>query len=100
MYRFPGLAPVVLAALVAGAAQQQLADAVLYGRTESVRTLIAEGADVNGRDDTGMTPLMVAASQGQTAIARMLITAGARVDAKEEDGTRARGDQHPRDRGL
>ena len=63
-----------------------LADAVLYGRANVVQTLIAGGADVNERDDSGMTPLMVAAAQGQTAIARMLVAAGADVGASTEDG--------------
>jgi hypothetical protein len=36
-----------------------------------------------------MTPLMVAASEGQTAIARMLSGAEAIADAKEQDGTTA-----------
>src|SRR4051812_33634710 len=63
-----------------------LADAVLYGRPSAVQTLIAGGANVNERDAGGMTPLMIAASQGQTAIARMLVTAGADIDAATDDG--------------
>ena len=54
-----------------------------------MQTLIAGGADVNERDATGMTPLMIAAAQGETAIARMLIAAGADVAATTEDGTTA-----------
>ena len=62
----------------------------LRPRAASSRPLIAGGANVNERDATGMTPLMVAAAQGQTAIARMLIAAGADVGASSEDGaTRA-----------
>ena len=79
---------------VAGVAAAQtekpsLSDAVLYGRTDVVRQLIRDGADVDEMDATGMTPLMVAASQGETAIARLLIAAKADVNAASEDGTTA-----------
>ena len=72
----------------AGAAAQteSLSDAVLYGRANDVRRLIAAGANVDETDPTGMTPLMVAASQGETAIARLLMAAKADVNAASEDG--------------
>src|SRR6187455_447514 len=66
-----------------------LADAVLYGRSSVVQSLVAGGANVNERDATGMTPLMVAAAAGHTAIARTLIAAGAEVGAAAPDGTTA-----------
>jgi Raf kinase inhibitor-like YbhB/YbcL family protein len=69
--------------------QASLSDAVLYGDARAAQSLIAGGADVNAMDDTGMTPLMVAASEGRTAIARMLIAAGANVNASSQDGSDA-----------
>ena len=81
-----------MVALVLAAAMMQqasLTDAVLYGDTKAVQSLIAGGADVNAMDETGMTPLMVAASEGRTAIARMLIAAGASVKASSKDGSDA-----------
>lgn len=81
----------MIAALVLAVALQQptLSDAVLYGDAKSVQSLIASGADVNAFDDTGMTPLMVASSEGRTAIAKLLLGAKADVNAAGQDGTTA-----------
>src|SRR6185295_15838856 len=78
---FHRVALAMIALLGAQSAAPSLADAILYGRAGVVQTLIAGGADVNQRDATGMTPLMIAAAQGETAIARTLIAAGADVAA-------------------
>ena len=75
--------------LAAQDAPPTLGDAVLYGRENVVKTLVAAGANVNQPDDSGMTPLMIAASQGHVAIARMLIAAGADIGASSQDGTNA-----------
>ena len=64
--------------------QQSLPDAVVYGQTAVVQALIEGGADVNAPDDTGLTPLALAAMQGQTAIARLLIAAKADVNRRLE----------------
>ena len=50
-----------------------------------MKLLIARGADPNGRDDAGLTPLMTVTTYGSTAAARVLIDAGARLDSKDND---------------
>ena len=44
--------------------------------------LIANGADVNAKDDDGSTPLHYAAHEGHKEIAELLIAKGADVNAK------------------
>ena len=75
--------------LAVALAQPSLSDAVLYNDIKAVGALIAGGADVNAFDETGMTTLMVAASEGRTEIAKMLVAAKADVNASSEDGTTA-----------
>jgi ankyrin repeat protein len=48
--------------------------------------LLAHGADVNARQQSGVTPLHSAAHNGQLKIAKLLIDHGADVNAKTEDG--------------
>ena len=50
------------------------------GRTESVKSMIAEGANVNGKNRYGHTRLYWAAFLGRKETARFLI--GARADAQ------------------
>lgn len=68
---------------------QRLMAAVTQGDADSVRELLARGAEVderypivNGFNDAH-TPLLVAARDGHTEIARMLLEAGADVNASE-----------------
>ena len=76
------------AALLAGAPQQSLPDAVVYGRVPSVEALIKGGADVNEPDENGLTPLALASMEGQTAVARLLI--GAKVNVNRRRATAPR----------
>ena len=55
----------------------------------ALRTLIAEGADVNVRDRLGETPLMYAAVVGSPEAMSFLIGKGADVNAKNESGSNA-----------
>ena len=56
------------------------------GNTERVRTLLAKGADINGRSRHNETPLQYAAEEGHTETVRFLLEAGADIDARDEEG--------------
>ena len=63
----------------------QLFVAVRTGKPEVVRTLLATSkADVNGRDDQGNTPLMIAAQNGHDEITSTLLAAKADAKAKND----------------
>jgi ankyrin repeat protein len=83
------IAAFVLAISLQSQSAPTLGDAVLYNDPKAVESLIRGGADVNGFDETHMTPLMIAASEGRTAIAKMLVAAKADVNLAGEDGTTA-----------
>jgi len=51
--------------------------AVSIGSTPAVSQAITDGADVNGMDQSGWTPLMYAAHYGHYAVVRRLLKAGA-----------------------
>lgn len=55
--------------------------AIMNGENRKVQHLIRSGVDVNIREDSGMTGLHLAATNGRAAIARMLVRAGADVNA-------------------
>lgn len=56
------------------------------GDFEEVRLLLAAGADVNGQDFMGFTPLLEAVSKGHLEIVRLLIEKGADVNKQDGDG--------------
>lgn len=62
---------------------------VLLGDESMVQVALADGADVNLKDDLGLTPLMVAALQGHVQICELLIGAGADVASRCPDGVDA-----------
>lgn len=63
---------------------RSLFEAAEKGDTEQVKLLIAEGTDINARDERGMTPLHKAAENGRKEVAELLIAKGADVDVKED----------------
>jgi ankyrin repeat protein len=51
-----------------------------------VQGLLKQGADVNTKEGTGMTPLMYAAMYGEPEMAKLLIDSGADIGYKDEHG--------------
>jgi uncharacterized protein len=60
--------------------------AALDGKTETVRELIDQGADVNQRDDNGRTALMFAVVNMHYDTMKVLLEFGADVNAKSKQG--------------
>jgi ankyrin repeat protein len=57
------------------------------GRSDVVRYLLAEGADVNAREQFGETALTEAAYYGHVAVVKDLLLRGADINAIGNDGT-------------
>jgi ankyrin repeat protein len=53
------------------------------------RLLLKQGADIDARSPTGVTPLMIAAREGQQGAARILLAAGANTSLTSSDGINA-----------
>ncbi|MGS5086392.1 ankyrin repeat domain-containing protein [Hydrogenophaga sp. A37] len=66
-----------------------LLQAVAEGDAEGVRRLLAQGADVNGRDGTGRSALMLAAQRGDAAMVKLLLEAGANAQLRDPRGRSA-----------
>lgn len=64
-------------------------DYAVWGRNGvAARALVEFGADVNAMDKTGLTPLMIAAENGDTAMAGILIGAKADIDLRRGGNNR------------
>ena len=61
-------------------------DAVEKGNIEAVKQHLTAGKDVNAKNDDELTPLQMAAGEGQKEIAELLIAKGADVNAKDKIG--------------
>ncbi|MEU6035410.1 ankyrin repeat domain-containing protein [Actinomadura sp. NPDC047616] len=68
-----------------------LSTAAARGNPEIVRSLLAHGADVDGRDAGGGTALIWACNGGFVECARLLLEAGADVHLRNDDGYTAYG---------
>ena len=64
-----------------------LIDAARLGNAEAVRSLLDQGADVNGAQGDGMTALHWAAERGHAEVADLLISASADREAKTRIGS-------------
>ena len=60
--------------------------AARWGAVASAESLLARGADVNGRGGDGRTPVGAAARAQQLPMARLLLRHGADVNAREKNG--------------
>lgn len=65
---------------------QSLLEAVKKGNIDLVKSLISSGANINAKDDRGMTPLHEAAYYGQREVAKVLIAKGANVNGTDTAG--------------
>ena len=63
-----------------------LFEAVKQVDLKGIKDFLAKGADVNAKDEDGLTPLHRAALAGHKEIVELLITNGAEVNAKDGDG--------------
>jgi len=62
---------------------EDLVNAAREGAVEEVRSLLANGADVNSTDDKGCTALHWAAEKGHGEVVRLLTANGAKIDARD-----------------
>ena len=66
-----------------------LTQAAAEGNATAVRTLLAEGQDLNVKTSRGQTPLILAAFFGHAGVVRVLLEAGADVRVKDSLGLTA-----------
>ncbi|CAI8752154.1 ankyrin repeat domain-containing protein [Methylocaldum szegediense] len=59
------------------------------GQVERLDSLLAQGADVNGRNGAGRTPLIAAAFSGNVRVIRKLLAFGADPNAADQRGVTA-----------
>jgi outer membrane protein assembly factor BamB len=80
------LALLVLLAPLANAkdeAREALWAAVRNGDPKGVKTLLEKGADVNAKNEIGVTALWIAADRGKPEVVALLLKAGADVNARD-----------------
>ena len=67
----------------------QLIEAGKKGETRNIEGLLAAGAEVDAKDEQGVTALMHASAEGHTQSVEALLDAGADVNAQADDGLTA-----------
>jgi ankyrin repeat protein len=65
---------------------RQLCKASVEGNIERVKSLVQQGADVNEKLSTGVTPIMFACRSGTMDIVEFLVEQGADVNARDKNG--------------
>jgi Flp pilus assembly protein TadD len=78
--------PQLLKAQVGPLGSTLLELATVFSNREMVELLLAKGADPNGRNRTGQTPIFSVLSSGKTEIAELLIKRGADVNVRDSLG--------------
>ena len=64
----------------------QFVAALNAGNMRQIKTLVNSGANINGHDEHGWTPLIHACEQGEIRIVRFLLRNGARVNVRQTNG--------------
>jgi outer membrane protein assembly factor BamB len=64
-------------------ARESLWAAVRNGDTKGAKALLDKGADVNAKNEIGVTALWIAASKGRPEMVKLLLDAGADVNARD-----------------
>ena len=80
------LTTIAAVALATTAFADPIHDAAWGGDLDGVQAELDKGADVNAKDDGGMTPLHHAVMFGRKEVAELLIANGADVNAKDDRG--------------
>ena len=80
------LAVVFVLATGGSATASSLMEATTKGDSEKVKALLEKGADVNAKENNGLTALMRAAFAGQSEIVQALVAKGADVNTKVNNG--------------
>ncbi len=62
---------------------EQLFEATHYGKTDEIKKVIKEGADVNIQDAKGRTPAMIATYNNDIETLKVLLKAGANVNIRD-----------------
>ena len=81
------IAAVVLVGCGESAPDISIHEAAAEGNIEVVKQHLADGTDVNAKNEWGGTPLHYAALGGRKEVAELLIAKGADVNAKRSDGS-------------
>ena len=63
--------------------------AAFFGDLKVINQHISAGSDLNGKDDYGSTPLIIASTFDKTEVAKALIKAGADMNITNNDGATA-----------
>ncbi len=64
-------------------------EAIAQDSEAAIKACLAQGANVNAQDASGVTPLMIAVDRIKLQAAKALLAAGAQVNAKAKDNTTA-----------